>query len=726
MFDDYNELSVNQFLKVPDEQEHSMVSDLLKEEYKEEEEEEFFDTEFLVQIRREIAADAVEEKGTAGTDVIPVTKTRFPLVRKLLKLLFGWQDFAGLSAEFEKGIILETGEEKVNIINTLSREQELIEQQISQRQMEEGRTVIEKKEKEPLSPFKFTQGTVKKIGRMLLKFKKNYINSNYVLSIDIGRDSLKYTLIRTDKSELILESYGIEDYVSTGQEKDDTEKISQALRKLLSKNYTDFSDTLVTISGITRHSKIITIPKVAQKELKDLILFNLRKDSAFQTNEEMDVEYYLMGTREEKEAEKYDMLVVWAPLEQINKYYNLIKESGIIPAKITFPETGPWEYCKYFMSDTINAGGILFDIGFASTFMIFYDQCLIKFVREIKVGSRHFTEALVGTYSTPQGNVDVGFERAEILKQNFGIPPSDNTSPASDGITYAQINMQLSAVLNKYISEITRSINYYRSQYHGTGLQTISLSGGGALLLHLDEYIAEATGLEIKRVSLFDKMRIGEEVLDGYNLSRNYHKLINSVGIALEEQDVLNFLPEEAKNVKKRAQAGLLFIAVFAVMFIGMSVLSVGKIQDSARLKSTFLEKKQQWESVDSEKKMYASLVVEKDGMVKKRNDMAEKIKGVSGKQKTETILKIISNVIPSSVFINSAVYTEGSENEEENIVLEGNVSDTDKAKVDILFNFYLRLEQSGYFSRVIVNEENDKKTEESMELPDFIITCYF
>ena len=135
MFDDYNELSVNQFLKVPDEKEHSMVSDLLKEEYKEEEEEEFFDTEFLVQIRREIAADAVEEKGTAGTDVIPVTKTRFPLVRKLLKLLFGWQDFAGLSAEFEKGIILETGEEKVNIINTLSREQELIEQQISQIQI---------------------------------------------------------------------------------------------------------------------------------------------------------------------------------------------------------------------------------------------------------------------------------------------------------------------------------------------------------------------------------------------------------------------------------------------------------------------------------------------------------------------------------------------------------------------------------------------------------------
>ena len=33
---------------------------------------------------------------------------------------------------------------------------------------------------------------------------------------------------------------------------------------------------------------------------------------------------------------------------------------------------------------------------------------------------------------------------------------------------------------------------------------------------------------------------------------------------------------------------------------------------------------------------------------------------------------------------------------------------------------------KSGLYSRVIVNEENDKKTEESVELPDFIITCYF
>ena len=161
-------------------------------------------------------------------------------------------------------------------------------------------------------------------------------------------------------------------------------------------------------------------------------------------------------------------------------------------------------------------------------------------------------------------------------------------------------------------------------------------------------------------------------------------------------------------------------------MFISMSVLTVGKIQDSARVKRMFLEKKRQWESVGTEKKIYASLVAEKDGMVKLRNDMAEKIKGVSGRQKTETILKMISNVVPSFIFLNSVIYTEGSEKEEENIVLEGNVIDTDKAKVDILFNFYLQLEQSGYFSRVVVNKENEKKTEESMKLPDFIVTCYF
>ena len=48
------------------------------------------------------------------------------------------------------------------------------------------------------------------------------------------------------------------------------------------------------------------------------------------------------------------------------------------------------------------------------------------------------------------------------------------------------------------------------------------------------------------------KMKIFFNTFDIFSLSREYYKLINFIGVALEDQKSLNFLPPDLKDLGKK------------------------------------------------------------------------------------------------------------------------------------------------------------------------------
>jgi type IV pilus assembly protein PilM len=723
VFDDYNELTVNQLLESPPEGEGVLVSDILKAEIEEEKEEQFFDKDYLSQIRRDIALIKSEKEALPDEFKAKLIKPRLTFLRRILKILVGWKDFTVVAPEIEEELILELRARKFTLVETLIKEQELIEKQILPKKIDEKITTP----KEEISlPFAFLH-TRLKIINWLLKFRGKYIGSNYYLNIDIGSDSIKYTHIKKNNGKLTLESYGVEKlhYIPEDSENTRNEKLNNAIKNLIKKEYYDISETIVMISGISRNLRIEKIPKVAKKELKNLILFNIKKSRSSEDEQDMVFDYQILGIEEDKGVEKYVVLIITAPSKQINYYVSILRDNGIIPSKVTFSEIGLWEYVKNFMADSVLEGGIIIDMGASNTMLIFYNQGKILFLRDVKYGSRNFTESIVGTYVTPQSKIDVDFEQAENIKYDFGIPPSDNYAPAFRGITYSQLNIKMKPALGKFLEELKRSINYFHSNYPNVELHKIIFSGGGAMMLHLEEYITQEIGLEIKHISLFDKMKIGKNIIDGFTLSREYHKLINSVGIALEDVKSFNFLPSDLRDLRKKAVTKLSFALSVFVCLLTISLFTHNTLKSFKEIKNKLTETKNKWETTDNTKKEFAVLLNEKENFVKVKNDLEEKVNYFSKNQKTDTILKLISNLIPQSISLNSINYSEEEKEKVRYIVMEGNIIDKSKSIDDILFNFYLSLENSKYFSKIVVNNENSKDLKESGNIPDFVITCY-
>lgn len=723
MYDDYNELTVNQLLESPPKGEGVLVSDILKAEIEEGKEEQFFDKDYLSQIRRDIAVIKSEKEVQPDEYKGKLIKPRLTFLRRILKILVGWKDFTVMPPEIEEELILESRAKKFTLVETLIKEQELIEKQILPQKIDEK--IITTKEEISL-PFAISH-TRLRIINWLLKYKKKYIGSNYYLNIDIGNDSIKYTHIKKNYGKLTLESYGVEKlhYIPDDSEKTRDEKLNYAIKNLIKKEYYDISETIVMISGVSRNLRVEKIPKVSKKELKDLILFNIKKGHSSETEQDMIFDYQILGIEEDKGLEKYVVLIITAPSKQINYHISILGNNGITPSKVSFSEIGLWEYVRNFMADSVLEGGIIIDMGASNTMLIFYNQGKILFLREVKFGSRNFTESIIGTYITPQSEIEIDFEQAEKIKYDFGIPPSNNYTPAFRGVTFSQLHIKMKPALGRFLEELKRSINYFHSNYPTIELNRVVLSGGGAMMLHLEEYISQEIGIEMKHISLFDKMKIGKNITDGFTLSREYHKLINSVGIAMGDVKSFNFLPSDLQNIRKKAVTRLSFVLSIFVCLLTIYLFTHYTLKSYKEIKNKLTEIKNKWETTDITKKKYAILLSEKENFVKVKNDLEEKIKYFSKNQKTDTILKLISNLIPQSISLNSISYSEEEKEKVRYIVMEGSVIDKSKSTDDILFDFYLSLENSKYFSKIVINKENIKDLKESENMPDFVITCY-
>ena len=64
-------------------------------------------------------------------------------------------------------------------------------------------------------------------------------------------------------------------------------------------------------------------------------------------------------------------------------------------------------------------------------------------------------------------------------------------------------------MLTRLNAEISRSINFYRSQQGGSAPQRIYLTGGTALLPQIDAFFTESLGVEVQFLNPTEAVQVG-------------------------------------------------------------------------------------------------------------------------------------------------------------------------------------------------------------------------
>lgn len=305
------------------------------------------------------------------------------------------------------------------------------------------------------------------------------------LGIDIGTSSVKVVELKIDNGIYNLKNIGIAvlPEEAAQDELEPLDGLETALRHLLEVYGIQAREAVLSISGRDFFAREVTFPKMELAELAEAVKWDVTKYVPY----EEDQYYYDFDVLPEgaEPSEEMRVILVAAPKQAVDGLVMLMKRLKLHPVAI--------EGASFALARTLRSeeNYILVDIGKEnSKIMIFQEQVPIA-TRNVPIYGDSFTEVI-------QNVMELSAEEAETLKQRQRVLPLQalEEKPEEDAEELAQ---RMEGLAEELISEIRRTIEYYRVQNKEAVIDKVFISGGGARLGNLVEYIAASLAIPVCR-----------------------------------------------------------------------------------------------------------------------------------------------------------------------------------------------------------------------------------
>lgn len=312
------------------------------------------------------------------------------------------------------------------------------------------------------------------------------------IGLDIGSSAIKVVQLKEKKGSYELELF---DMVNLPPELIvdgsiiDSMRIVELLKELLKKARIKAKNAIVGIAG---HASVIirriTLPEMSEEELSESIKFEAEQYVPFDIDD-VNMDFQILGPTDE--PGQMDVMLVACKKDIINEYTSVVKEAGLNPIVVdvnAFALSNAYEI-NYDIEFDRNVA--LVNVGASTINLNVLKGGVSVFTRDSSIGSNIITEAI-------QKEFNLAFESAERLKRGEpveGATPDDARSVIADA--YEDI-----------LSEISRSIDYFKTTTVQEDLHEIVLSGGGAMLDDFIRLLADNVGVEVRVAEPFRNIDI--------------------------------------------------------------------------------------------------------------------------------------------------------------------------------------------------------------------------
>lgn len=227
--------------------------------------------------------------------------------------------------------------------------------------------------------------------------------------------------------------------------------------------------------------KIIKMPPMDPQKAKESVKFEIENYIPLSADQ-----VYLdsqIVSSAERSKDHLELLVLAIPKEIVDSYLNVLKQSGFQPVAL---ESESLAISRALIKkEKTKQSVLLVDLGATKTTFIAYSNSFPRFTYSIPVSSGGLTEAI-------SKNLEVNEEKAERMKLKYGLKRKTDTQKKVFEALIPSL-VDLSEQLKKYM-------DYYRT--HGSpekrGIQKVLLSGGGANLWGLTEFLSAQLKAEVK------------------------------------------------------------------------------------------------------------------------------------------------------------------------------------------------------------------------------------
>ncbi len=314
---------------------------------------------------------------------------------------------------------------------------------------------------------------------------------------------------------------------------------------------------VLSLSGQTVFPRFAKFPAVGDAaKLDQLVSYEIEQNVPFPIDEIVSDCQFLGTTPDGDKA----ALIVAAKLEGVRAVTEAAQSAGLKPMVV---DVSPIAVCNAlrFSNPGLSGCTVVLDIGAKTTNLVILEGEKI-YNRSIPVAGNAITKEIAQTFGC-------SLEEAEQLKIERGYVSLGGVTEDEDEVT-DRVSKIIRNVLTRLHVEVSRSINFYRSQQGGSAPTSLFLTGGSVRLPQLDQFFTESLQVTVEYLNPFARIAFGPKV-DQTMLESDAFTLAESVGLALRQTDQatiqINLMPPELVE-QARAIRRIPFIVVGGVALL--------------------------------------------------------------------------------------------------------------------------------------------------------------
>ncbi len=326
-------------------------------------------------------------------------------------------------------------------------------------------------------------------------------------SVDLGSDTIKIARARQDGDDISIEDLAMVKSsleLLTNESVEGTKQLADTIKDVYKRANLKTRNCVASLTENVIFSRMLTLPKVEDSQVPEAVHWAL-KPVVPTPLDNVNISFLEINEVQIDGKPFVNWYAVAAPKELINRLVNIFESAGLNLLAVE-TETLAISRMVAYNYGSINSDLMILDIGADDSNVILARNGVTMFSQSVSTGSSAFDKML---------SADFGMDmaQAEQLKRNYSMQSEENK---------AKIAKSLDPILQALISEVSRTIVYYKEKLGSTPLNKLYLTGGGSKLTLLPLYFNQKLGIEVEIVNPLMKLKASDRVRkisDKINLS---------------------------------------------------------------------------------------------------------------------------------------------------------------------------------------------------------------
>ena len=342
--------------------------------------------------------------------------------------------------------------------------------------------------------------------------------SKNTLGLDIGANSVKMVELYHGRTGYRVNSLALRELppeAIVADEIRDRDAVIFSIQSVVDECDPAGKEVVVSISGHALITDKLVIDKKEGAEAEQAILFEAEQRAPYDVE---DVALSHQVIRVNEETNKMEVLLVAARKEYLESFLSLINDAGLRPVVVETDAFAVYNayVCNYEVDP--NRTTVLVNIGHDAINVLYLFDGYYHSTRDLSVGTRVIFNSI-----------------QQEFRLNHELTNRAIRGQMEGSIDQDMLKATIISSAEEIVSGLEMAFNYFKSQAKTDGIDWMVLSGGGALIPYLPEFLQSKLQIPLEIFNPLRNVEYDPERLEGLEIEKIAPLLTVPIGIAMRK-----------------------------------------------------------------------------------------------------------------------------------------------------------------------------------------------